>query len=102
MHGTGTDVPILNIPYVVEAWAEPLDDAEESELSIYINRTPVTGDFSVSRDKKRINFFGCGLRSFVAETTKNAQFDITLNIITPFMPITSDGKPPTSGRFSMR
>ena len=61
---------------------------------VYVNRTPVTGDIEVARDKKDIDFFGCGLSHTVAETTKTAQFAICLNLITPFMPITSDGKAP--------
>jgi hypothetical protein len=94
-HGIGNKFgELANIPFVVEAWAEALDEVDDSFLSVYVNRTPVTGDIEVARDKKDIDFFGCGLSNTVAETTKTAQFDIHLNIITPFMPITSDGKAP--------
>jgi hypothetical protein len=94
VHGVGDEAPIDHIPFVVETWAEALDDDEDSELSVFVNKTPVTGDIEIARDKKEINFFGCGLRSTVAQTTKTAQFNIHLNVITPFMPITSDGKAP--------
>ena len=94
MYGVGDDVPIFNIPYVVEAWAEPLQAADDTSIDVYVNRTSVTGEIEAARDKKDIDLFGCGLRNTVAETTKDAQFDIHLNIITPFMPIISDGKAP--------
>ena len=67
---------------------------EETSLSAYVNRTPVVGGIDAARDKKDIDLYGCSLRHTVAETTKTAQFEIHLNIITPFMPITSDGKEP--------
>jgi hypothetical protein len=94
VHGVGVKVPVANIPFVVEAWAEALDDDEETSLFAYVNRTPTTRDIDAQRNNKKINAFGCNLSHTVAETTKNAQFEIHLNIITPFMPITSDGKEP--------
>jgi hypothetical protein len=93
-YATGRVEPIADIPFVVEAWAEALDNDDDTSVAVFVNRTPITGDIEAARDKKEINFFGCGLSDTVAETTKTAQFDIHLNIITPFMPITSDGKLP--------
>jgi hypothetical protein len=94
-HGVGEKAPIANIPFVVEAWAEALEgDDYTTELQVLVNRTPVTGDIEAARDNKDIDFFGCGLAHTIAETTKNAQFDIHLSIISPFVPITSDGKAP--------
>ena len=99
VYGVGEDVPISNIPFVVEAWAEALDNDDDTTLRAYINRTPVTGNVGAVRNKKNIDAYGCGLSeedtvTIVAETTKDAQFEIHLNIITPFMPIISDGKAP--------
>ena len=59
-----------------------------------MNRTPVTGDIHAARDKREINVFGCGLAHTAAEAPKEAHFGICLNITTPYMPITSDGKAP--------
>ena len=59
-----------------------------------VNRTPVTGDIRAARDKRDIDLFGCGLRHTVAEAPKDKHFTIWLNITTPYMPITSDGKEP--------
>ena len=59
------------IPFVVEAWAETLDEDDDTRLSVYVNRTPVTGNIEVARDKTDIDFFGCGLSNTVAETTED-------------------------------
>lgn len=59
-----------------------------------VNRTPVTGDIHAARDKREIDLFGCGLANTVAEAPKEKNFNIRLNITTPYMPITSDGKEP--------
>jgi hypothetical protein len=88
----GADEPKAEIPFVVEAWAKPRDG--KTYLSACVNRTPVTGSISAARDKREINVFGCGLAHTVAEMPKDAQFTIGLNLTTPYMPITSDGKEP--------
>jgi hypothetical protein len=59
-----------------------------------VNRTPVTGDIHAHHYRRDIDVFGCGLGDTVAETPKDANFSIWLNITTPYMPITSDGKEP--------
>ena len=58
-------------------------------LLVCVNRTPVTGDIERGRDKRDIDLFGCGLHHTVAEAPKDKNFSIWLNIITPYMPITS-------------
>jgi hypothetical protein len=83
-----------SIPFVVEAWAITPDDFDETALTVFVNRTPVTGDIEATRDKRDIDAFGCGLSHTVATAPKEAQFAICLNITTPYMPITSDGKAP--------
>ena len=84
------------IPYVVEVWAR---SARETDLLACVNRTPVTGQIHASRDRRDINIFGCGLRHAVAQAPKDARFEIRLNITTPYMPITSDGKAPNMEPF---
>jgi hypothetical protein len=83
--------PRAEIPFVVEAWA--IED-EDMRLLVCVNRTPVTGDIIAQRNKRKINVFGCGLHHHVTEAPKDKDFAIRLNIITPYMPITSDGKEP--------
>jgi hypothetical protein len=79
------------IPFVVEAWVK-LDD--DTSINVCVNRTPVTGDIYASRDKRKVDVFGCGLHHTIARAAKDTQFDIWLNITVPYMPITSDGKAP--------
>ena len=86
----GTE-PFAEIPYLVEAWAEENDDMW---LLACVNRTPVTGDIEVARDKRDIDLYGCELHHKVAEAPKDKNFSIWFNITTPYMPITSDGKEP--------
>ena len=76
---------------MVEAWAA---ESEDMRLLVCVNRTPVTGDIDAARDKREIDLFGCGLRHTVAEAPKDKNFAIRLNITTPYMPITIDGKEP--------
>jgi len=83
------------LPYVVEAWAEECHESDaETGLTAFVNRTPITGDIHAARDKREINFFGCGISHTVTLAPKDKQFTILLNVMTPFMPITSDGKEP--------
>jgi hypothetical protein len=90
----GSDEPFAEVPFVVEAWVDELDDDAETTLTACVNRTPITGDVHASRDSKDIDFFGCGLANTIAKAPKTKQFEIWLNITTPYMPITSDGKAP--------
>jgi hypothetical protein len=89
--GTVSVGPDTHIPFVAEAWARK---DSETTLIVCVNRTPVTANVHAARDKRDIDMFGCGVHHTIAQAPKDAQFDITLNIITPFMPITSDGKAP--------
>jgi hypothetical protein len=82
------------IPFVIEAWASTNEDDNETSLTVLVNRTPVTGDIAAAREKREINVFGCGLHHTVATAPKDKHFTICLNITTPYMPITSDGKEP--------
>ena len=59
-----------------------------------VNRTPITGEVETARDKRDIDAFGCGLAHTIAQAPDGSQFGIVMNLITPYMPITSDGKEP--------
>src|SRR5262245_8638373 len=86
-HGLNT-----HIPYLVEAWAEPA--ATRTTLLVCVNRTPVTAEVKAYQEKRDIYMFGCGITQAIAVAPKDRHFVITLNVITPYMPITSDGKAP--------
>ena len=80
-----------DIPVAVEVWAK---QAEGNFVVASVNRTPIAGEMSLQRDKSEVNLFGCGLRHTVAKAPKELRFNVWLNIIAPYMPITSDGKEP--------
>jgi hypothetical protein len=80
------------IPFVVEAWARPGEDA----LQVCINRTPITGEIDAyhtsDEDRARLSVFGCGLSH--ALKVGRDEISLRVNIVTPYMPITTDGKEP--------
>jgi hypothetical protein len=54
----GAARPQAEIPFVVEAWA--IENAD-MRLLVCVNRTPVIADTYATRDKRKINVFGCGV-----------------------------------------
>ncbi len=90
----GAAEPFAEIPFIVEAWATENILNSDMRLAVFVNRTPVAGEISASRDKRDIDIFGCGIGHAVAQAPKDKNFSIRLNITTPYMPITSDGKEP--------
>jgi 5S rRNA maturation endonuclease (ribonuclease M5) len=90
----GAVEPFAEIPVVVEAWAQKPDDTSKTSLVACVNRTPVTADISAARDKLDIDAFGCGLSHTIATAPIAARFQIVINVISPYVPITSDGKEP--------
>jgi hypothetical protein len=87
----GSAASLAEIPFVVESWAK---ESKNTSLFACVNRTPVTGDIHAARDKRDIDAFGCGLSYAIAEAPRGTHFDIVVNIISPYVPITSDGKEP--------
>ena len=58
-----------------------------------VNRTPVAARVSLQKDKSDMDMFGCGLAHNIGRTTHKG-VTLHLNVMTPYMPITSDGKEP--------
>ena len=87
----GSGTPLAKIPYTVEAWAVP---GSKTTLLMCVNRTPISGDIRIARDRRDIDLFGCGLANNVAKAPEAVQFITYINITTPYMTITSDGKAP--------
>ncbi len=83
------------VPFVVEAFAEVSDG--EADFEVCVNRTPITTRTEAYHHKEWLVVTGCGLeRQFrVGRRTIRAR----LNIETPYMPITSDGKAPDLTKF---
>ncbi len=94
-HQPGQEGLPAAIPYIVECWAR----SEADGIEVFINRTPITGRMYVQRqtDKTKLGIFGCGLNNAVR--VGRAPVTLTISIIIPFMPITSDGKEPDLSRF---
>jgi hypothetical protein len=91
----GSVAPLAEVPFVVETWAKERDAKyRDTTLLVCINRTPITGSIYAARDKRDIDAFGCGLSHIIAQAPVEAHFNIVVNIISPYVPITSDGKAP--------
>jgi hypothetical protein len=91
----GSTAPQADIPFVVEAWAKKTGEKGGISLAMLINRSPITGEIATYRDDdKDICLFGCGLAHGVSGAPTKGAYDIRVNIITPYCPITSDGKAP--------
>ena len=92
MANSGSTSPQAEIPFVVEAWAKVAPG--RTGICACVNRTPTTGVLNAARDKRDIDAFGCGLAHAIATAPRNVNFEIWINITTPYMPVTSDGKAP--------
>lgn len=82
------------LPFVVECWAEIRESGQADKVAFCVNRTSVAAEISPQRqsDKTRVAIFGCGLgHSF---KVGRAPVGIVVNVQTPYMPFTSEGKAP--------
>ncbi|KJD42489.1 hypothetical protein QD47_27955 [Paenibacillus terrae] len=78
---------VAEIPYVMEAW---VDYNQPHGLDFLMNKSPTTGQMSWYRGKQEQTISGCGL----FEDIKMKPARVVVNMITPYMPIISDGKAP--------
>jgi hypothetical protein len=90
----GAREPKANIPFVVEAWAEAAE-GEETEIDVYVNRTPITSEVSIERSTEgKLGIFGCNIKRHIDVPTQKGKWKIALNITAPFMSITNESKEP--------
>lgn len=83
------------IPAVIEAWVTKLDAGKEPAATVYVNRTPITTMVSSQMDtgrKGRQAIMGCGINHWF--DTGRTPMHIRINVTSPYMPITNDGKAP--------
>lgn len=85
------------IPFVVEAWAR-LDKRTRASIDVLVNRTPITGDVTAFHEKSELTLWGCGIDYLQSSVGRQVPM-LWLNILTPYMPITTDGKEPNLGPF---
>jgi hypothetical protein len=79
------------VPVVIEAWAE-LDGGDTPEARVFVNRSPITAVIEAVHHKDLLWLAGCGLDHPIKVGRKPPR--VYVNIETPYMPITSDGKAP--------
>jgi hypothetical protein len=77
------------LPFVIEAWARLSPFAQ---ASVSVNRTPITAEMRAYHQKNELQLFGCNLghRFKVGKRP----IELRINVQTPYMPITTDGKEP--------
>jgi hypothetical protein len=103
----GGSQPQAEIPFVVEVWAEKFsgdtDNASDDiHIDVLINRTPTVAEVSAWRSRQRHNMWlrGAGLGHYCNDAPKKGEFNVFMNVTTPYCPITSDGKAPDLAPFA--
>lgn len=78
------------LPILVEVFARVDGQAQHQ---FFVNRSPITGQADLSYQNGQLNIYGCGLAETVkVKIPEKASFWV--NILTPYMPIVSNGKEP--------
>jgi len=82
-----------SVPCTVEVWATR---SEEPEVEVCVNRTPIVSEVHIRRDEGSNYALFCGGigHSFKAGQKRGGEFSLLINVITPFIPLTSSGKEP--------
>ena len=88
------------IPYAVQVWGKKCRTEGRPSVQFFVNKTHTTAELHVSMIQSskwgKDTFFclqGCGIECFPVSKT-NSPMDIVISIITPYMPITDEGKEP--------
>lgn len=85
------------IPFLAEAWVE--FDGIVPTIAGNINRTPIVARLGTAHHANDQQVWGAGLQECVVRTGRYPA-QVTFNITSPFVPITSDGKTPDLSHFS--
>lgn len=87
------------VPCSIDVFAECSDENNEDDQILFmVNRTPITGDIRLIRQKSHeLGIIGCGL-SHILEVGRK-KVCLVINITTPYMPISTDGKQPDLARY---
>lgn len=83
----------VQVPVVVEVWA---NRAETPGLTVCVNRTPVVTPMRLVRQKdNQYAVFGAGLSNWLKTGAKRSgEYRLVVNVISPYVPLTSSGKDP--------
>jgi hypothetical protein len=86
------------LPYVWEAWAKcgrPQEKANgELQIELFVNRSMTPYKLYGASTPDRLTIHGCGLHHYVLAPRMAGDYTITLSVITPYLPFTSEGKEP--------
>lgn len=77
-----------SVPFSVEVF---IKESTYSKVSLLINKSPAIQSPYLFREKKKKNIYGLGINLYA---TCSDELDITINVNSPVVPITSDGKEP--------
>lgn len=90
------------IPCVAEVWVgcerSPERGRGESNIELFLNRTPSLAVLSATSYPECIIIKGCGLDRRI-DGPKTAEYSITLSVITPHVDLATDGKEPQLAPF---
>ena len=76
------------IPFAVEVYTEA---SSSPDITVLLNKSPITGEVSLyDREKHELGLLGCGL--YLSFRSKPVR--LLVNIMTPYMPLVTDGKEP--------
>lgn len=88
--GVKGDTP-EELPYIVEVWAMP----EHERNILAVNKTPVIGNWRFQYQEKEFTAWGCNMYFEIKKRFKGKPKPaIWVNVTTPHMKITTDGKEP--------
>ena len=80
------------IPFRVEAWAALNDNGDAATFKVFVNKSPVTAEVESFYSKNDLTLYGCGLSHRIPVGRSSPW--VWLNVITPYIPLTTDGKAP--------
>jgi len=81
------------IPFRVEAWAGLGENGESRPpFMVFVNKSPITAEVEAYYSKGDLSLFGCGLTHCIP--VGRSAPEVWLNVIAPYMPLTTDGKAP--------
>lgn len=90
---------LATIPYVVEVWADFAK--RRAHFRVSVNRTPIAADTRAYHEKNSLEVYGCGLDKPLKPIPVGIKpVTVWVNVETPYMPITTDGKAPDLGPLS--
>jgi hypothetical protein len=86
----------MRIPIVVEVWADPVDEDGDEFFHVFINRTRIATHTAAWIDKdghsRMLILHGCSMVADVKIGRK--PFSVVVNVETPYVHLTNDGKTP--------